>query len=450
MAHGFKPVDREQQFLLPPDIREWLPQGHLARFVIDTVDQLDLSAVVAGYRLGGAGRQAYHPAMLTGLLLYAYAIGVRSSRAIERACETDVAFRVIAANQRPDHATIARFRADHQAALEGLHVQVLGLCVRAGLVDARVVAVDSTKLAANASGQANVTREQLEELARKVFEEAAAIDAEEDARYGADRRGDELAEGWEPGPGRAAKIREALGQLDAQDGPQRDIDRMQAERVAAGKPRLGRKRLPADPLKPGRLASRAGKRKVNLTDPDSRTLKTPKGFVQGYSAQAVADANQFVLAAAVTNEQNDNHQLHPMLQAARDNLAAAGGDPDRMIVGVADRGYWDQHEIDTIESELGITALVATVKDSKLRDGDPPGQPAPSMATMHRRFEHPVAKRIYRRRSTMIEPVFGQRKTNLNLDRFQRRGLDAVNGEWILEMTAHNLTKYWRATPATA
>lgn len=447
MAHGFKPVDRGQQFLLPPDIREWLPQGHLAWFVIDMVDQLDLSAVEAGYRLGGAGRQAYHPAMLTGLLLYAYAIGVRSSRAIERACETDVAFRVVAANQRPDHATIARFRAHHQHALEGLHVQVLGLCVKAGLVDARVVAVDSTKLAANASGSANVTRQQLEELARKVFEEAAAIDAEEDARYGAERRGDELAPGWEPGPGRAAKIREALRQLDDKDARQREIDRMQAERVAAGKPRLGRKRLPADPSKPNRRASRAARAKANLTDPDSRVMKTPGGYVQGYSCQAVATANQIVLAAVVTNQQNDNHQLRPMLQAARDNLAVAGADPDRLQVGVADRGYWDEHEIQTIEGDLGIVTLVATVKDSKLRsDGDPPA-PRPSMAKMHQRLQHPVAKRIYRRRSTMIEPIFGQTKTNRNLTRFLRRGLDAVNAEWTLEITAHNLIKYWRAAP---
>lgn len=447
MAHGFKPVDRDQQFLLPPDVREWLPGGHLARFVIDAVDQMDLSAIEAGYRLGGAGRQAYHPAMLTGLLLYAYAIGVRSSRAIERACETDVAFRVIAANERPDHATIARFRAGHQHALEALHVQVLGLCVNAGLVDARVVAVDSTRLAANASGQANVTRQQLEALARQVFEEAAAIDAEEDARYGADLRGDELAPGWEPGPGRADKIREALRQLDEQDAPRRQIDQMQAERIAAGKPPLGRKRLPADPSKPGRLASRAGRTKVNLTDPDSRTMKIPKGWVQGYSCQAVATGNQIVLAATVTNQHTDHHQLRPMLQATRDNLTAAGADADRMTVAVADRGYWDQHEIATIETDLDITTLVATVRDRKLRSDDPPDPQRPSMAKMHRRFEHPVAKRIYRRRSTMIEPVFGQTKTNRNLTGFLRRGLDAVNAEWRLEMMAHNLTKLWRATP---
>jgi transposase len=166
VAYGFRPVDRDQQFLLPPDLREWLPEGHLAWFVLETVGQLDLSEIEAGYRLGGAGRQAYDPAMLTGLLLYAYAIGMRSSRRIERACETDVAFRVLAANQRPDHATIARFRAAHQQALTGLHAQLLGLCLTAGLIDARVLAVDSTKLAANASRSgANRSRAQLEELA---------------------------------------------------------------------------------------------------------------------------------------------------------------------------------------------------------------------------------------------------------------------------------------------
>jgi transposase len=453
VAHGFKPVDRDQQFLLPPDVRDWLPPGHLAWLVIETVGELDLSEVVAGYRLGGAGRQAYDPAMLTGVLLYAYAIGVRSSRRIERACETDVAFRVLAANQRPDHATIARFRSAHQQALTGLHAQVLGLCITAGLVDTRVLAVDSTKLAANASGSANRTRAQLEELAAQTFQEAAELDAAEDAAYGADRRGDEAARGFEPGPGRAARIREALDQLDQResDPVQQRRDRQRAERIAAGKKPLGRPRLPADPSKRDRMASRQANAKANLTDPDSRAMKAPGRYLQGYSCQAIVGSNQIILAGQVTNHQNDNHALAPMLHVARTQLTAAGGDPDQPRVLLADKGYWNQDAIDKLETGLPLTVLVATVRDRDLRHGDPPPEPSqPTLARMHRRLQHPTAKRFYRRRSAMIEPVFGQRKTNRQLDRFLRRGLDAVNAEWALEIIAHNLTKLHRAGPTPA
>lgn len=452
MAHGFRRVDREQQFLLPPDVREWLPRGHLALLVVEAVAQLDMSGFKRRYRLGGAGRQAYDPAMLVGLLLYAHAIGVRSSRRIEQACETDVAFRVLAANQRPDHATIARFRVTHQQALVGLHVQVLGLCIDAGLVDARVVAVDSTRVAANASRSANLTRRQLREAVEKMFEEAARIDAEEDARYGPERRGDEPAPGWEPGPGRAARIRQALRQLDEQPEGQDDIDARQAARVAAGHKPAGRPRLPADPSKPGRVASkRAQTPQANTTDPDSRLMKSPTGFVQGYSCQAVATAGQIIVAAHVTNDHNDNRALRPMLAQAQADLAAAGGDAHRLRVALADRGYWNRDEIEALEHDTGVVALVATVRDRDLRGPDPPQPPRqPSLADMHRRMQHPSARRLYRRRAVMIEPVFGQRKTNRSFVRFLRRGLEAVRAEWAVEVTAHNLTKLWRAQPAIA
>lgn len=452
MAHGFKPVDREQQYLLPPDVREWLSEDHLAWLVIDAVAALDLSELEAGYRLGGAGRQAYDPAMMVALLLYAYAVGVRSSRRIEQACETDVAFRVIAANLRPDHATIARFRASHQDAVEGLLVQVVGLCAKAGLVDPRLVAVDSTKLAANAAGTANVTREQLEELARQVLADAARIDAEEDARFGADRRGDELPAHLAPGPDRARRIRQALDQVDEQDHDRQQIQARQQARVAAGGKKRGRPPLPPDPDKPWRVASRRGAkaRKANLTDPDSRTMHKPGGFVQGYTAQAVATAGQIILATDVTNDQNDNHALKPMLEQTIATLTATGLD-DRIVGALADRGYWNPDDIHDIEHDLNVAVLVATVKASKLRAGDLEQPPEDStMATMHRRLTHPTARRLYKRRSVMIEPIFGQRKTNRRLDRFLRRGLDAVRAEWTLEATAHNLTKLWRArTPAT-
>jgi transposase len=445
VALTFKSVDREQQFLLPPDVREWLPSEHLVWMVLESVEQLDLSGFERSYRLGRQGRAAYHPAMMVALLLYAYAVGVRSSRQIERACETDVAFRVIAANERPDHATIARFRAAHGGALEAVFAQVVGLCVGAGMVDARVLAVDSTKIAANASGARNLTREQLEELARQVFEEAACLDAAEDERFGSDRRGDEPAPGWEPGPGRAARIRQALAQIDEQSDRQAEIEQRQQERERQGKKRRGRKPLPADPNKPWRVASRqkSSPRRANLTDPDSRMMKTPKGFAQSYTAQAVTTAGQIIVAVDVTNDQNDNQALRPMIEQAVDILTVDGA-ANQVQVALADSGYWNLQEIETIEKRMGIATLVATVRDRDLRAGV--GKPdRPSLQRMHQRFQHPSARRIYKRRSTMIEPVFGQRKENHRLTRFLRRGLDAVKTEWILEATAHNLTKMWRA-----
>lgn len=449
MAHGFKRVDREQQFLLPPDVREWLPEGHLAWLVIDAVDQLDLEPFEAGYRLGGAGRQAYDPAMLLALLLYGYAIGEGSSRRLERACETDVAFRVLAANQRPDHATIARFRARHGDAIEDVFGQVVGLCVSAGLVDARLVAVDSTKMGADASPDANLTEQQLRDYARRVLDEAAAVDAEEDARYG-DKRGDEPNPGWEPGPGREAKIREALEQLRQQSDGRAEIEQRQQQRLASGRKPLGRKPLPPDPDKPWRVASKTDKkqRRANVTDPDSRMMRTPKGWRQAFTAQAVTDPSQIILAAQVTNDQNDNRALKPMLEAARDHLDRAGH--DRTIrAALADRGYWNTNDIDDIETGLGIATLIATVRDRHLRAGKSRAD-TPSHQKMHLRFQHPSAKRLYRRRSTMIEPIFGQLKTNRRLDRFLQRGLAAVNTEWNLICTAHNLAKLHTATTAPA
>ena len=294
-----------------------------------------------------------------------------------------------------------------------------------------------------------MTREQLERLARDTFAEAARIDAAEDARYGADRRGDEPAEGWEPGPGRAEKIRQALAELDAQPDGRDEIEARQQAREAAGKKRRGRKPLPADPDKPWRVANKGDKkqRKVNLTDPTSRMLKAPSRFLQGYSCQAVTDRNQIILAGTVTNQQTDNHALTPMLTAARDHLTAAGIDPAGLRVALADAGYWNSDQIDQIETDLRIIALVSTHRERTTRSNKPAPTPdRPSLHKMHTRMQHPTAKDLYRARSATIEPIFGQRKTNRRLDRFLRRGLPAVNAEWTLEIIAHNLTKLWRAT----
>jgi transposase len=442
VAHGFRRVDRDQQFLLPPDLREWLPEGHLARFVVEVVDQLDLSEVRAGYRLGGRGRQAYDPAMLTALLLYGYATGERSSRRLERACVNDIACRFIAANQTPDHATIARFRAGHQDALSGLFCQVLKLAVDAGLVDGRVLAVDATRIGANASMDANLSPQRLAELAEQVFAQAAETDAAEDERYG-EQRGDEPAPGWEAGPGRAAKIRQALDELAAQQPDGQDqIAARQAERAAQGKKPLGRKRLPADPDKPGRLASRASRRRVNLTDPTSRLLKGRRGFLQGYSGQAVATRGQIIVAAELTNQPADNRALRPMLALARKRLRAAGivTPPTTLL---ADNGYWNSDEIALLTGEHpDLDLLVAPAGDRHVRNRPPPEVAEDSdMAKMTAKFTDPDTQARYRQRAAAVEPIFAHIKTNRRLDRLLRRGLAAANAEWQLICTAHNLTK---------
>lgn len=442
MAYGFRRVDRDQQFLLPPDLREWLPAGHLARFVVEVVEQLDLSEVRAGYRLGGRGRQAYDPQMLTALLLYGYATGVRSSRQLERGCVNDIACRFIAANQTPDHATIARFRAGQQEALSGLFVQVLKLAVDAGLVDARVLAVDATRIAANAAMDANVSAQRLTEIAQQVFAEAAEADAAEDQLYG-EQRGDEPAPGWEAGPGRAAKIRQALDELVAQQPEgQREVAARQAARIAQGKKPLGRKRLPADPNKPGRLASRAARQRVNLTDPTSRLLKGRRGYLQGYSGQAVATRGQLIVAAQLTNQAADNRALRPMLELSRTLLHTAGitTEPTTLL---ADNGYWNTDEITQITRDHpDLDLLVAPAGDRKIRNRPPPQVDDDSdLADMTAKFTHPDTQARYRQRAAAIEPIFAHIKTNRRLDRLLRRGLNAANHEWQLICTAHNLTK---------
>lgn len=276
MGINVREVDRDQQFLMPPSVAEWLPEDHLAWFVLDVVAELDLSEFYAAFREDGRGGAAYDPAMLLGVLVYAYCVGERSSRRIEARLVEDVAFRVIAANQHPDHATLARFRCRHQAAIAEFFAQVLGLCVQAGLVDAGLVAIDGTKMGANASAWSNRTRRQ---IAEEILAEAEDVDAAEDERFGA-RRGDELPEEWTDRRDRRTRLREALRQLDAQGAA--DWESYLAQR-AAKEAELGRKLSGRKP-KPG--GKKARDRHANVTDPDSRMLRSSQRFVQGYNAQA--------------------------------------------------------------------------------------------------------------------------------------------------------------------
>ena len=378
VGFNFRGGDRDQPFLMPPSVADWLPEGHLAWFVLDTVAQVDLAEFCVRYRADGRGGAAYDPAMMVALLVYAYCVGDRSSRLIERRLVEDVAYRVVAANATPDHATIARFRADHEAALAGLFMQVLALCAAAGMVRVGLIAVDGTKMGADAAGARNMTADRLErsiaaEVAR-VLGEAAAIDAAEDERFG-DAQGDELPAELASRQSRLARLREAKAKLDAAQA-ERDArtaaghQRAEVDR-AAGRKRRGRPPK-ADPDQKPLL--------VNVTDPDSKIMKTAHGFVQGYNAQAVATADQLIVAAELTDRAADVHELAPMLAATQANLAPAGVD-EPIGTLLADAGYYS-----AANATLATTCevLIATARFSKLpaTPVPEPGPQAPSRADL--------------------------------------------------------------------
>ena len=467
MAPNFIACDRDQELLLPPSLREWLPEDHLAWFVIDAVGQFDLAAFYAAYRADGHGRAAHDPAMMVALLLYAYAIGERSSRRIERRCLEDVATRVICANRAPDHTTIARFRQRHETALADLFSDVLVLCAEAGLVEVAVLAVDGTKVHANASERATCDYEQ---IAREILAEADAVDREEDERFG-ERRGDELPEELATGAGRAKWLAEAKRRLEerrAQEAKPIPASRQQRLREskrrldedlatecrangayeayrARGLMRNGRRLGAHSPPKPYTPpATPPGK--VNTTDPDSRNVKTPRGWVQGYNAQPATNEQQIVIAAELTNSSADFGQIEPMVHAARRELRAAGV-ADVPAVVVADAGYWHQVQIQALAS-AGIQVLIPP--DANKRKGPRPGWTGGLYAFMRRVLATPTGAGLYRKRTAMIEPVFADTKFNRKIDRFQRRGRAACRSEWRLITATHNLLKLWRATTPAA
>jgi transposase len=465
MSQNFLACDREQELLLPPSLREWLPEGHLAWFVIDAVGQLDLAAFYGAYRADGHGRAAHDPAMMVALLLYAYAIGERSSRRIERRCIEDVATRVICANQAPDHTTIARFRQRHETALAGLFGDVLALCAEGGLVGVGVIAIDGTKVHANASERATCDYEQ---IAREILAEADAVDRDEDERFG-ERRGDELPEQLATGAGRTQWLAEAKRRLERRRAEQaRPIPASRQQRLRESKRRLEeeleteRRANDAYEAYRARGLMRNGRRlgshsppkpytppatpqgKINTTDPDSRNVKTPRGWVQGYNAQAAANERQIVIAAELTNSSADFGQIEPMVDAARRELRAAGVAELPEVV-IADAGYWHQVQMQALAGD-GIGVLIPP--DANKRKGARPGWDGGLYAFMRRVLATATGAELYRKRTAMIEPVFGDTKFNRKIDRFQRRGRAACRSEWRLIMATHNLLKLWRATTA--
>ena len=464
MGQRFVACDREQSFLMPPDVRDWLPESHLAWFVIDAVAEMNLDGFYGAYRRDGRARPAYDPAMMVAVLLYAYARGIRSSRLIERACEEDVAFRVLAAQQRPDHATIARFVERHQEAVAELFGEVLVLCARSGLVTVAVIAVDGTKLHANACRDENLDYEQ---VAREIVAEAQAVDAAEDELYG-EARGDELPEQLRTGEGRRAWLREAKRELEAQRQKEaRPVPRSRPKRLKEAKRRLEEElftevranaayeRYRSGRMRDGRRFSRppdpytpptTPEGRINVSDPDSRVVKGLRGFIQGYNAQAVTNEHQIVVAAEVMTAAPDFGHLEPMLDAAQRELEIAGV-TERPEVLLADAGYWHQQQMEHI-IDRGIQVLIPP--DASKRKGARRGWAGGYYAFMRRVLAGERGGELYRQRQPMIEPVFGQTKFNRGIDRFRRRGRAAVRAEWRLITATHNLLKLHRHALATA
>jgi transposase len=439
MAQNFLSCDRDQVLLLAPSMADWLPGGHLAWFVIETVDQLDLEAVYAYYRQDGRGRPAHDPAMMVGLVLYAYAVGVTSSRQIERRCVDDVAFRVITADRQPDHATIARFLVRHRDAVSELFFGVLALCRRAGMAKVGVVAVDSTKLAANAALEQNRTLDGLRAEAQRIIEEAVATDRREDELYG-DQRGDELPDELADPRTRTAKIKELLEQARAE----REAAQADRERLVAGhEQHLARtgKRKPGRPPKPGREVNRGQDRlltrKYNVTDPDSVIVRHRGMLMQGYNIQAAVADGQVILAVKATSNAGDGGQLEPMIDLAQHNLARIDG-PDPIKQVLADTGYWDNSQ-NTRLAQQGIRVLV------------PPHPRARAGAeAMRAVLDDRAAQHDYQQRKQIIEPVFAHWKHIRQITRLWRRGKPAVQAEIDLIATTHNLLKLYRTTPPIA
>jgi transposase len=322
MAYNFRVCGRDQAFLLPLDVRDWLPADHLAWFILDVVDQLDLGPFLTAYRADGHGRAAYHPRMLLAVLLYAYCTGVRSSRQIERRCHEDIAFRILSANSTPDHVTIARFRVRHEQALAGLLVASLKLCAAAGMVRLGLIALDGTKLEANAAAAANRTHAHLQAQVAELLAQAAEADLAEDRGPGA-ARDDAVPRVLASRTERLARLQHAKAQLEAEAAArQQRYQQRVAELAAAAQARGQRPRAHIRPRR--RDEAPNSKATANTTDPDSRFVRGHGRTLQGYNAQAAATCEQVVVAAELTQQVNDLQQLAPMLAAIRTTLASAG------------------------------------------------------------------------------------------------------------------------------
>lgn len=446
MSYNFLPYAQDQQFLLPPSLQEWVGEESLERFISDVVDHLDaegrLASFYGSYRADGWGAPAYHPVMMVKVLLYGYATGVRSSRRIEAALVRDVAFRFLAANQKPDFRTIADFRKKHLEEFDALFQEVVELCGEAGLVKLGRVAVDGRKVKGNAALDRNRTRKWIEKEVREILEEAERIDREEDEKYGPDLRGDELPKELRTREGRLRKLKEARARLLAKEEEEKE---QQAERIRAKEEEAKRRggRGPGRSLKPVE-EMKFDEQKVNLTDFESQLLNTRRGWVQGYNGQIMVDTtSQVIVSQHVTNETNDVRELRPLLEGCEE---VTGRRPGELL---ADAGYWSESNLECggEQTELFIATMKGWQHLKELRKkGSPQGR-----IPKHYRSKERMARKLRTKRGAetykqrgQVEAVFGQMDTR-GLSSFLLRGRRGASGEWSLFSATHNLLKLWRA-----
>jgi transposase len=433
MGKTYRPYLPEQDLLLPPSLRDWLPEGHLAYFVSDLIDELNLSAIESYYEQEERGYPPYHPRMMTKILVYGYCVGVFSSRRLQKRLHEDVAFRVLAANNQPDFRTLSDFRKVHLTTLQGLFEQVLRMAVELGALKLGRIAIDGSKLKANASKHKAMSykrmkeeQKRLKQEVRRLLEEAERIDAEEDARYGRNSYGDELPAELQRREERLQRIREAKRALEARA-------RQETETAAEEPDGEGSK----TEVKPEE------KDQYNFTDPESRILKGPDGFLQGYNAQiAVEPVLQLIVGQAVTQAANDKEQLLPMLATVEEQ---AGQKPSQVL---ADSGYTSDASLQGME-KAKVDAYLAVARDKHhQRTERCPRGALPKGATrtdrMRRKLQTQVGRAIYAARKAIVEPVFGQIKQARGFRQFLLRGLDKVQGEWALVCMAHNILKLHR------
>jgi transposase len=465
MGKRFRADNMDQGLLLPPSLHDWLPEGHLARFIADVIDELDLGGIYGSYQRDGRGLAAYQPAMMVRLLLYGYCRGVVSSRKIEQATHEDVAFRYLSADTHPDHDTIASFRKRHLDALSGLFVQVLLLCQKAGLVKLGHVAIDGTKIKANASKHKAMSYDRMNEAEQRLRQEveellnsAAAADEAEDAKYGKGKRGDELPAELARRESRLKKIREAKAELEREAKEKAERQRAEAEAKIAERRQqetlTGKKAGGHEPKVPDpEQAKPEAKAQRNFTDPDSRIMVdgANKGsFIQAYNAQAAVDSQaQVIVAAEVTQQGNDSQQLAPMIEQVESNM---GRKPQAVS---ADAGYWSEANVGD-ERVAGVDLYIATGRQKHGETvaeatGSPP-EGASAKEAMQHKLRTEAGQSIYKMRKAIVEPVFGQTKEWRGFRRFSFRGVEKVRLEWKLICLTSNILKLFRSgwVPQTA
>jgi transposase len=446
MSKTYRDWSPNQVYLFPPSPQDWLPEGDLVYFLLDTVATLDLSPIFAHYERESRGQPPFHPRMMVALLLYCYATGTRSSRKIMRRCQADLACRVIVGEDIPDFRTISDFRKTHLAPLETLFIEVLKLCALAGLAKVGTIALDGTKVKANASRHKAMSYERMQEEEERLKEEVArllaeaeATDATEDAAQGPDRRADELPEELARRQSRLAKIQQATALLE-------ERARAEAAAGAARREALGK----APPATAPADVTPRPKDQINFTDPESRIMKVSnKGWDQCGNAQAAANEAQIIVAADVTDQANDKLQAVPMMDQARANLDAAGV-TQAIDAGLMDSGYYSESNTAELERR-GIDPYVATerLKHNEEIPPVPRGRIPKDLSAkqrMARKLRTKKGRAKYAKRKGIIEPIFGQLKQVLGFRQLSLRGLAAMRSEWRLMCTVHNLLKLWRHT----